>query len=91
MGIKTLIVIWPLREKTAADFISPWVTNPDVRKMRRCRWLGFIHTKLWIIKRKKEPKKEKGNNSSIFKLIDKCKSKGRSGEKFIECQRSSKP
>jgi hypothetical protein len=59
MGIKALIVIWPPREKTAADFISPWVINPDVRKMRRCRWLGLYTQKCGLLKEKKNQKKKR--------------------------------
>jgi hypothetical protein len=58
MGIIALIVIWPLREKLAADFISPWVINPDETLMRRCQWLGYSHKNV-DSKRKKVAKKEK--------------------------------
>lgn len=86
MGLKTLIVIWSLREKKqTVDYITSWVIIPDDNDNAPLSAVRFINTKLWIIKENKQRKKK---IIVIISLFYNYKSKGR-GEVVLsiyECQ-----
>jgi hypothetical protein len=52
--------------KNGSGFYQPMGNKPSRSVNAPLPMVRFIHTKMWIIKRKKEAKKEKGNNSNIF-------------------------
>jgi hypothetical protein len=66
VGIKTLIAIRTLREKTAGDFITPQVFNLDTKVNEPLLLVSLFTQKCGLLKEKSSKKENSSNNSNIY-------------------------
>jgi hypothetical protein len=66
VGIKTLIAMRTLREKTAGNFITQQVVNLDTKVNEPLLVVSLFTQKCGLLKEKSNKKENSSNNSSIY-------------------------